>query len=252
MSSSVRAPGKNPPWRERKSSTSSWLGSRPSRRSSRSDVEVADHVLVRPEVLGGRALDRLRQALDESVERLAAQPVGQRLEPLARRRLHEVVLLEAADPAADVAGQGFELVEPLGGGIPEHRVEARVGGGSVRRTGGVVETAVDAGSLIPDDLVELLADVRQDVAQLEPLLELVAAATEALPQVLEAGQVRPGRIATVPAPLHEASQRFGQVAFGHDVIGQRIEDLVGIEGRDRLGAVPPRVARRPGQEPVTG
>ena len=32
-----------------------------------------------------------------------------------------------------------------------------------------------------------------------------------------------------PAALHQPAERLGQVALGHHVVGERIEDLVGLE-----------------------
>ena len=63
---------------------------------------------------------------------------------------------------------------------------------------------------------------------------------------------RPGmsprsRVAGPPATFHQAPQRLGQVALGHDVVGERLEDLVGIEVGDPLGAVPAREPGRPGE-----
>ncbi len=219
-------------------------------------VEVADHLAVGVELLGRRALDRLGQAVDEAVERLLAELLGQRVEPVARGRLHEVVLLEPADPAADIARQVVELVDPAGGGVAEHRSQGGVRGRrlagrrAVGRGGGLVEPALDPGPLLGDDLVELLADVGEDVAQLIALLELLAPTAESLAELVQAGQVGPGRVGRPPAALHQAAKRLGEVAFGHDVVRERVDDLVGVEGRNRLGAVPASVAGGTGEERV--
>jgi hypothetical protein len=53
-----------------------------------------------------------------------------------------------------------------------------------------------------------------------------------------------------PAALHQPPQRLGEVALGHDVIGERVEDLVGVERRDRLRSIPAGVARCAGEERV--
>ena len=60
----------------------------------------------------------------------------------------------------------------------------------------LVEPALDARPLLGDDLVELLADVGEDVAQLVALLELLAPAAEPLAELVEAGQVGARRVAS--------------------------------------------------------
>ena len=83
-------------------------------------VEVAHHLAVRGEVLGRHRLDRLGHPGHELVEDLALELLDQLVEPLAGGRLHEVVVLQAADPLADVRRQRVELVEPLGRRIAQH------------------------------------------------------------------------------------------------------------------------------------
>ena len=164
----------------RKSSTSSWPGSRPSSRSSSSEFRSRTISRFAWRSSGVVPWIASRQAVDEAVERLAPEPVGQRLEPLARGRLHEVVLLERPDPAADVARQRFELVDPPGGGVAEHLPERGVGrlrrrAVGRRRVGRLVEPALDPGPLVGDDLVELLRGRRRGRREtLVALLERVA------------------------------------------------------------------------------
>ena len=43
---------------------------------------------------------------------------------------------------------------------------------------------------------------------------------------------------------------LAEIALGHHVVSEGIEDLIGVERRDRLGAVPAGVAGRPCQQPV--
>ena len=95
-----------------------WPGSRATSGLAAADplveerVEVADHLAVRLEVLRRHARIASHRPCDEVVEDLLAEPLDQRVEPFAGSRLQEVVLLEAADPLADVGGQRVELVEP--------------------------------------------------------------------------------------------------------------------------------------------
>src|SRR5437879_9913358 len=128
-------------------------------------VEIAGHVSVRGEVLRGRSLDRLRQALDEAVERLLAEALRQLVEAVAGGRLHEVVFLEFADPAADVARQGVELVDPASGRFAEHRPEGRVRGGVVLGARRLVEAALEPRPLLGDAGVQLPAPVGPGLAE---------------------------------------------------------------------------------------
>ena len=223
-------------------------------------VEVADHLAVRGEVLGRHRPDRVAHPADELVEDLLAEPLDELVEPLARVGLEEVVLAQVADPLADVARQGVELVEPLRGDVAEHLLEVRgrVGVAEVAASAcgpasgracraRPLQPALDARPLLRHDLLELAPDVAEDVAQLEPLAQLLAPASEPVHQVLQAGQVRPGRVAAAPAALHEPPQRLGQVALGHDVVRELVQDLVGVEVGDLLAAVPARVPGAPGE-----
>ena len=205
-------------------------------------VEVADHLAVRGEVLGRHGPDGLRHARHELVEHLALELLDELVESLTRRWLEEVVVLQPADPFAEVAGEAVELVEPTGGDVAQHRTESRVGVGTRR----LVEPSLDAGPLLGDDLLELTPDVAEDVVELVALEHLLALALESLHQVLEPGEVAPGGIAVAPAALHQPAERLGDVAFGHDVVGEGIEDLVGIEVGRRTGCRPSANIAPPG------
>ncbi len=90
-------------------------------------VEVLDHRSLGREVLGLHALDGIRQPLAHAVEHRAPEPVDQGLEALASRWVHEVVVLEAADPGADVGRQRVQRVEPLRRDAAQHPLEVGVG-----------------------------------------------------------------------------------------------------------------------------
>ncbi len=202
-------------------------------------VEVADHLAVGIEVLGRRGPDGLAHALHELVQHLGGQPLDQRIEALARRRLHEVVVAQVADLLADVRRQGVQLIQAFGGGIAEHLPEV----GARRVARGAVQPLLHARALLLDDLAELAPDVAEHVVQPEPLAQLLAPLAQSIHEVLEAGHVRSRRVAALPATLHEPAQGRGEVALGHHVVGQGSQDLVGVEVGQLLAAVP---AREPG------
>ena len=208
-------------------------------------VEVADHLAVGGQVLRGHRLDRLGHPRHELVEDLALELLDELIEPFAGARLHEVVVLETADPLADVGRQAVELIEPARRDVAQHR--AQVLGRLAIGLGGFVEPSLDARPLLGHDLVELAPDVAQDVVELVALEHLLAPALEAVHQIAQAGHVAAGRVAGPPATVHQPAERLGQVALGHDVVGERIEDLVRLEVGDLLAAVPGRVPSRPGQ-----
>ncbi len=208
-------------------------------------VQVADHLAVGGQVLGGHRLDRLRHSRHELVEDLALELLDELVEPFAGAGLHEVVVLETADPLADIGRQTIELIEPAGRDVAQHR--AQVLGRLAIGPGGLVEPSLDARPLLGHDLVELATDVAEDVVELVALEHLLAPALEPVHQVAQPGHVAAGRIAGPPATVHQPAQRLGQVALGHDVVGERVEDLVRLEIGDLLAAVPGRVPGRPGQ-----
>ena len=97
---------------------------------------------------------------------------------------------------------------------------------------------------------ELAPDVAEHVAQVEPFAQLLASPAQTVHEVLEPGQVRPGRVAAAPAAFHQPAQGLGQVALGHDVVRQRVEDLVRRQIGELLAAVPARVAGVPREDVV--
>ena len=119
-------------------------------------------------------------------------------------------------------------------------------------SGGRLEPALDPGAFLGDDLIELRPDVAEHVAQLVALEQLVAPALQPLEQVVEPGEILARRVGSAPAALDETPQRLPEVALGHHVLGERVEDLVGLEIHDRLRAVPARVASPSGERPVGG
>ena len=206
-------------------------------------VQVTHHLAIGGKVFRRHRSDGVAHALDELVEDLLAQALDQRVEALPYIGLEEVVLAQVADPVAEVGWQPVELVDAT-------RREIACGAGRhlVRRVcRSVLEPPFDARPLVRDDLFELAPDVTEHVAEVVALAQVVASAGQSIHEVLEAGQVRSGRVAAAPTALHQPAERFGQVALRHEVVGQGLEDLVGVEVGQALGAVPTRVAGATGE-----
>ena len=172
------------------------------------------------------------------VEHLPAEPLDELVEPVARIRLEEVVVLEAADPLADVAGSAVELVEPL---APPRRAASRGGQASAPSA-----SSRDASSSRRSTPARSSATISSSSRRMSPRTSpspyrsssLLAPPLQAVHQVAQAREVAARRVARPPAALHQAAERLGEVALGHHVVGERVQDLVGIEVRRPAGAVP--------------
>jgi len=75
------------------------------------------------------------------------------------------------------------------------------------------------------------------VATLKMLLTTLP---ELLQEVLESGHLRSVRI--VHPALEEAPERVPDIAVGGEIVGHRLQEIVGVEVVDPLRAVPARVA----------
>ena len=214
---------------------------------------------------------------DELVEDLPAELLHEGLEALAGAGLHEVVLLEAPDPVADVGRQVVELVEALRGGVAEHRPEGRVDRRrpadarahravgalrrrSARRAGrpGRRRPAAAARSRRASTPARSSAtisssspaDVGQHVAELVPVEQLLAPRREPVASGRAGRPCRRGSRSVERQPRSMSRRRAAsQVALGHHVVGQRVEDLVGRQVRHGLAAVPAASSGPPGRGP---
>ncbi len=200
-------------------------------------VQVAQHRAQRRDVLRPEPLQSLLEPAEEALGDLLPEPHHQGLELLPRLGIHERVVLERADRAAEI---GRERVEPL----PALRRRARErlpGPGRVRpgRRGGG-EAALDPGPLGRHHVPELLAQLGQHVAELMLAQERLALPAEALQQLAEPGHRLAGARAEPAA--EQALERPARVAVRHQVVGHRGEHVVGVRVGDRLGPVPARVA----------
>ena len=72
-------------------------------------VELGEHVLHPRHLLGRHVLHALGHLVEVALHQLLAQLVHQLLEPLPRRVVHEVVLLQRLHLAGEVGRQQLEL-----------------------------------------------------------------------------------------------------------------------------------------------
>src|SRR2546426_3319356 len=147
------------------------------------------------------------------------------VEAALRLGIHEVVGLQLPDLAARVRRELVELGEFL-----------------LRRRPG--EAVLDPLALRLDDFGELLLDVLErpaEVVAVEPLLPLLA---ELFQEVLKSRRSLTRRM--LEALLEQTAERAPGIAVQHEVVGHRGQEIVGVEVRDGLRAVPPRVADQHG------
>ena len=129
---------------------------------------------------------------------------------------------------------------PLEVGVRARRAGRRVGRGRVRLG---VEPPLDACPLGLDDLVELPAHVGQRIRQRALPQDLLAALAQPVEQVAQAAEVAARRVVRAQPALHQPAQGLAHVAVLQHVVGERIDDLVGGQVGDVLGAVPAAVLR---------
>ena len=105
---------------------------------------------------------------------------------------------------------------------------------------GLAELAVDLVALGLHDLAQLLGDLVVDAAEVEAVEPLLALLAQPLEQVAHALHVL--ALPVAEALLQQAAQRGVQVAVVQQVVGDLLEDRVGVEVEPDLGAVPAAVA----------
>ena len=103
-----------------------------------------------------------------------------------------------------------------------------------------LDAAVDPLPLGVEDVLELLAEVAEDVAQVVTVEERLALSPESLQEVAQAGHLLP--VARAEALPEELLERAPEIPVGDEVVRHRREEVVRVELRERLGAVPAGVA----------
>ena len=99
-----------------------------------------------------------------------------------------------------------------------------------------VQAIVERVPLHIQDLVELSLNVVKDRGEVEAFELLPPLLTQSLQQVAHAvGAVAVG---CADAALHHVAQRLLQIAEREQVVGERLQDIVGVERRNVLRAIP--------------
>ena len=191
-------------------------------------VQRAHHVAHARQVLALHLLDRALHALEHLVDHLLLQLLHQRLELLPSLVVDELVVAQRLHPSAEVVGHAVELVGALLGDAL-HELP-RLG----RR--GLVLAPLDALALRVDDVLHVLAQLVDRGVQVVAAELALALLTQLLEELLQALHV--GR-----APSQQPLQRRVEVAVVHQVVGQRVQQVPGVEIVHALRAVPARVPK---------
>ena len=94
-------------------------------------------------------------------------------------------------------------------------------------------------ALLVDDVVELVGDLVVDAAEVEAVEALLALLAQLLHQLAQALQAL--AVAVPHALLHHPAQRGVDVTVVEQVVGQLLEQALGVELEPLLRAVPARV-----------
>ncbi len=189
--------------------------------------------------MGAHVAERLLHVREERLEHLLLQPLQQLPEQPVRVGVHELVALQPLDARGGRLRQLVERLPVLGRGLL-HRLAERFGGLTLLGAlPGVGHPPLDALALRLQDVVELLLDVVEDRGEIVAVELLLALSPQAVEQVLEPRHVGPVRV--LRAPLEEAPERAPRIAVRQEVVGHRLEELIGVEVVEPLAAVPARV-----------
>ncbi|TMF86829.1 MAG: hypothetical protein E6I08_11370 [Chloroflexi bacterium] len=186
-------------------------------------VEVAHHLAHTAHVLLRHGLDALLHALEHLVHDLLLQLLQQVVEHLLRVGIHELVVAQRFDATAEIVGDAVQLVLAL----LRHPVQDAARALILL----LLQLAVDAPALGLHDLVQLLAqlfDRGVEVVSRKLTLPLLA---DLLQELLQPRHL-------VGAPPVQPLECRRQVPVRHQVFGERVQDLIRVQGIEMLGPVP--------------
>ena len=238
-------------------------------------VEVLEHLAHAIHILVGHVLDHLREIVEEGVHHRLLQLLEQLVVTLFGLAVLEFVLAQAGDLARRVLRQVVDLLlfafeslaqrlgEPLlflvGQaavlllslllfGLPSGLL-ARLrlflaGFGRLRARADFVQPIAERALLKIKDFIQLALDVLENRRQIEAIERVAALLAQLLQQIAQAvGTLAVGR---AHAALQHAAQRLLEIAEVHQVVGQRLQYIVGVELGDVLRSIPLAVAEAVG------
>ena len=191
-------------------------------------LRLRAHRLHRPAHLLEHLVGELRAQTLEQAPRSGPRPPPTRSRGAAARRP-----CRRGRPAA---GRGRAAAPRRGARPPRRaaRVAVPLGGGARLDLG-----AVDGVALLVDDVVELAGDLVVDAAEVEAVEAVPAGLAQPLEQLAEPGD--PLAVGAAQPVVHQPPQRGVDVAVLDQVVGDRAEEVVGVQLEPALRPVPPRV-----------
>ena len=238
MSSKVWAPGKKRPCLARKSRTSGLVAA-----DALADelVEVADHLAVGGQVLRASSSGWHRPC-PARTGRASAGPSRSTRSPNRSRASasRKSYSRRSRIRSPTSSGSASSRSRRLRGDVAEHVGELRVGGlaGRRARSSSAFDRTRAPGRRCPGARAGCRRTRRRaGIARAAPR---VAGRAGPSGPAARPGPGGSGRRA--PAALDQAAQGLGDIALGHDVVGEGVEDLVGVEVGDLLASVPARSA----------
>ena len=195
------------------------------------------------------------QLLEESVEHRLAQHLQKLLELVLRLRVHELVVLERLHLPAHVRRQRLQVLLLALDDVLQHLRELALGLTVARRRfravalGGrtfaqslarLLQATSQRALLHAQDLVQPLPDVLDDGSEVVAVEHLATPLTQPSQQLLEAGETL--SLLVLQAALEQVAQRLLEIAEVHEVVGDRVEQVIRVERWDFLRSVPAGVA----------
>jgi hypothetical protein len=222
------------------------------------NVQIAHHLPGFGDLLGRHLAERLLHALEGLIQHLLLQLIHQLLELLPRLRIHEVVLLQAANLAGGIVRQLVELlVAFLRDGVQQVTQPVLIGRSplpfsaiaaflpvlgviSLGRLGGFIEPLLDSRALGIDHILESLADVIEHGTEVVALHLFLPGLPDTIHEIAQTGEALGVR--SIHAFPEQTAQGIHEIAVAHELVGHRAHQVVGAEIVDLLGTIPAGVA----------
>ena len=223
-------------------------------------VQLPDHLLHARHLFRAHISDLVVDVFEEGVHHRLLQHLHQLFELGPRLRVHELVVLQLLNLAADILRQVVDRLLLLLDDVLQHLRQALLllgRGLLLRGLHRLLERLQRAVAALKLTLRLLQAAVQRPLLQLyhlvQPLLDVLEHGVQVV-AVQHLASLLAQLLEDIPQPLHPLAHRVAhpalqQVAQGvlevaevHQVIGQPGQDIVRVQGPDLLAAVPFRVA----------